>query len=60
VTFHGGTDIGWTAVESARLSTGMRDHSEFGGQHDGVAASFERPADELFVGVRPVHLCGVD
>ena len=44
------------AKKAAIVSTLDR---EFGGQHNLVAASFEGPADEAFVGPDPVHVGGV-
>ncbi len=57
---HGGADIGGTAVEVPRAVSRVRDQAELGGEHDLVAAAFDRPADEFFVDVRTVDLGGVD
>ena len=58
--FDGEADVLRAAVERPRAAAGVGDQAELGGQDGLVAAAFERPADELLVGVGPVDLGGVD
>ena len=49
------------AVDAARRGVlGVADDPELGGQHHLVAPVGDRLADELLVGVRPVHVGGVE
>jgi hypothetical protein len=58
--FDRGADVGWAAVEDTGAAAGVGDHAELGRHHDLVAAAFDRAANELLVGVRPVDLGGVE
>jgi len=46
------------AVDDARAAAGVRDETEFGGQHHLMPAIFDGPANEFLVGVRSVDLGG--
>ena len=48
------------AVHAARLGIGAADDAEFGREHDPVAPAGDRLTHEPLVGVRPVHVGGVE
>src|SRR5256885_14187621 len=48
------------AVHAARLRIGATDDAEFGCEHDAVAPAGDRLAHEPLVGVRAVHVGGVE
>ena len=53
-------DVRRAAVEHPGATAGVRDEAELRRQHDAVATSLERAADEFLVGVGTVDLGGVD
>ena len=53
-------DVCRAAVEHAWAAAGVRDNAELRCQHDFLAATLDRPADEFFVRVGTVDFCGVD
>ncbi len=56
--FGDGTDILGAAVQAVIGARALE--SELGGNHQPVAVGRQRPAEQVFVGVRTIHLGGVE